>query len=149
MFTLNYFGNIVEVSLWLIANAIFLPYALYANALVQGLKSEVVDTSMIRIFSLFAFLQCVVFISFVSIDHVPYMYRMWQEDVQLGKSHMDLWDGIYSSLFDRIKSQSMEDWKDELVWQASYFSLGTWVCLYCMSGPRLLIKKGATKTHNE
>lgn len=62
-------------------------------------------------------------------DHIPFQYRLWIEDLEKQKPYMGLVEGIYSSMFDMKKSQAYADWKDDWFWMLMYFSFGVWFIL--------------------
>lgn len=46
-----------------------------------------------------------------------------------------------SSIHERVRSQSWEDWKDDWCWMMLYFIFGSWYAMINMTGPRLHLKK--------
>lgn len=58
---------------------------------------------------------------------------------------MGFFEGMISSMVDRVRSQSWEDWQDDWFWMLGYFTLGVWYALITMTAPRLHIKQGPNK----
>lgn len=54
---------------------------------------------------------------------------------------MNMWVGISSSLFDRVKDRSYDAWKDDMMWMFFYFTGGVWFCIYLAMAPRIIVKK--------
>ena len=97
-----------------------------------------------KLFALLVTGEGIVFNLFLFYDHIPFQYRLWQEDLASGKPYIDLWTGVESSIDDRIVSRSWTDWHEELLWMGSYFTVGVWICLYMINAPRFE-KKSKTK----
>ena len=55
-----------------------------------------------------------------------------------------MYDGILSSIFDRVRSQKWDDWKGDTIWMTFYFSAGVQYSILMMTAPRL-----HTKSRNE
>ena len=54
---------------------------------------------------------------------------------------MDMWKGIHSSIFDRVKDRSYAAWQDDMMWMWFYFTGGVWFCIYLAAAPRIVVKK--------
>ena len=62
---------------------------------------------------------------------------------------MDMWEGIYSSIFDRVKDQSFKAWNDDMMWMWFYFTFGVWFCIFLATGPRIVVKAPKIKPEND
>ena len=71
MFTLDYFGALVEAILWNFAMAIIIPWALHIQWAISSIDTKKVEVRHLRMFAINTNLCCIGFFVFVSLNYIP------------------------------------------------------------------------------
>lgn len=130
--TTNYFGNMIEESLWaftyvLIGLALFKMRPYFTGALKSAVTLSVIG--------------CVLYVYFMTTVDVPMYFNRWQMDLSQQKTFIGLWEGIKDLNTNWTVTHSINDWREEIPWMSLYFSLAVWVslalCYVPISRPRL------------
>lgn len=77
MFTLDYFGNVIETSLWATALAMVTPYGFQIYRFASKVDKKYANADQIKWFGLGVFAVGFLFVSQLSVDHIPLQYRLW------------------------------------------------------------------------
>ena len=78
---------------------------------------------------------------YMLLDYCPMCLRAWRRDVEQAskrgaKPRLSLRKGAWAALTVRAPTQRWADWREEWMWQTLYFSVGSWFCMWLMTGPR-------------
>lgn len=77
MFTKNYVWSGIEASLWAVAVASLIPYALELHSMASSLRSDHVDATHVYLFSRAVVVTCVVFTVVVVFHYIPMQIQLW------------------------------------------------------------------------
>lgn len=116
----NYFGNMIEESLWAIA------YTMIMVSLVM-LIPRVSKSLKLSIYS--AVIGCFLYVCFMSLIDVPMYFHRWQNDLSNEKVFFKFYEGITELNNRWVVTHNIVDWKDEILWMSLYFSFAVWVSL--------------------
>ena len=126
--TTNFFGTIVEESLWAVAATLTMlafmsarPY--YSNGQKRFLTAGIACSFGYVIYML-------------TVD-VPAYVRHWLEDQALGRTYASLAEGFEQVATVWRQTYAHADWQYEFVWMTLYFSVAVWISLYIMNGPEM------------
>lgn len=126
--TTNFFGTMVEESLWAVAATLML------MALVRSRSSYVSTQRNFITAGIVASFMYVVYM--VTVD-VPAYVRHWMSDEANGKVYATLSEGFKQVATVWKQTYAHADWQYEFVWMTLYFSLAVWVSIYIMNGPEM------------
>ncbi len=118
--TTNYFGNMIEESLWtvtysLIAIALFLLHKHFKGALRHAIK--------IAIFC------SIVYVSFMIFVDVAMYHERWVQDSLSQKVYFGFTHGIKDLNTRWIVTYDIKDWRHEIPWMSLYFSFAVLVSI--------------------
>ena len=131
----NYFGNMIEESLWTITY-ILITLALYS--LSQHFKKYFRFATYIAIFCILTYVCFMIFVD------VTMYFDRWRQDTLNGKSYFSFIDGIIDLNTRWIVTHNIQDWKSEIPWMSLYFSFAVLVSILLCYVP---LKSEAIKKH--
>jgi hypothetical protein len=118
--TTNFFGNVLENSLWTIT------FVLIAVALLRLLTRfrgivQLVPAALAAGIGCYAVFMC-------TID-VPMYFSRWQMQVANGQDFYGLISGLHDLATRWTVTRDIVQWRDEIPWMSLYFSLAVWTSL--------------------
>lgn len=116
----NYFGNMIEESLWAIT------YALIAISLVLLLKYF---TGAFKLALKIASICALIYVGFMAFIDVPMYYNRWSLDSLNQKNYFDLFTGLKDLNSRWIVTYDIGDWREEIPWMSLYFSFAVLVSI--------------------
>lgn len=141
LWTLDYAGAVVEAALWTVAMLAITPYAFFIWKAASNINTKKVDTFHLRSFSIATGVTGFIFTAFMIVDYNPMTYKSWKRDLAENKPHLSMYDGVVSSIFDRVRSQKWEQWQDDYKWTFGYFTGAVWYAIFLMTAPRLHLRQ--------
>jgi hypothetical protein len=131
----NYFGNMIEESLWTVA------YALIMFALIKlrtKFKGALLYAFNISIFSCFCYILFMIFVD------VHMYFNRWTLDSKLSKNYFTFTEGIIDLNTRWVVTHDIGIWKTEIPWMSLYFSFAVIVSILLCYVP---LKKQRLLTH--
>lgn len=122
----NYFGHVVEESLWAVC-ALIVVISLISvwNVYAKDYK-KIMTASIIGGFLYVAYL--------LTID-VPMYYARWLQDELLAKQYLTIVEGLHDMNSRWIVMHDWQEWKIETIWMSLYFSAGVWFSIAFINAP--------------
>lgn len=124
----NFFGTIIEESLWGISGAVLVAGFLMARPYYEGAQRKFVNTVIGAGGA---------YVLYMAIMDVPSYVRKFAADQAAGKQYDTLKQGFIEVATQRNLTHAFEDWKYEMVWMTLYFSLAVWASMIMVNAPRL------------
>jgi hypothetical protein len=118
--TTDYFGNVLEESLWAVT------FALVAAAFISLLRSF---RGRVRLILLATIAGLVAYIFFMGTVDVPMYLGRWQIDNGSGKHLLNFYEGLKNLNTQWVVTRNIADWSQERAWMAFYFSAAVWMSL--------------------
>ncbi len=118
--TTNYLGNSIEESLWTVT------YTLILFAFIQMRKNF--KGAFKRAFEFAIFFDLLYIIFMITVDVRMYVTRL-MEDLQTGKRHFGIVEGLIDLNTRWVVTHDIEVWKTEIPWMTLYFSFAVLVSI--------------------
>jgi hypothetical protein len=118
--TTNYFGNVLENSLWTVSFAL-VAFALFRLAFRFRRVARAALTGLA--------LGAAAYVGFMSTVDVPMYFTRWQADLAGGKAFLGLLSGLHDVASNWVVTRDAPQWRDEIPWMSLYFSLAVWASL--------------------
>lgn len=128
----NYFGSIIEESLWTVSG-ILLVISFFA------LWPRVSDGH--RHFLTVMIVFGIGFVMFMITVDVPMYWARWMADSAAESSFLSLTEGIRDAVRTCVVSFEWETWREEIPWMTLYFTAAVWVSIYLAHAPNFKIAK--------
>jgi hypothetical protein len=116
----NFFGNVLENSIWTIA------FGFIGVALLRLLLSFR-GAARLVIAAAAAGVACYVF--FMLTVDVPMYFDRWQADLADGKQLLGFFAGLHDLATRWVVTHRFAPWADEIAWMSLYFSFAVWMSL--------------------
>jgi len=126
--TTNFFGTMVEESLWALAAALTLMAFVKSRPLYEGQQKNFLTAGIIAAFGYVIYM--------VTVD-VPAYVNHWLTNQADGKVYSTLRDGFIEVVTVWRQTYAHADWQYEFVWMTLYFSVAVWGSLLIMNGPEM------------
>ncbi len=126
--TTNFFGTMVEESLWALAAALTLMAFVNARPLYKGQQRNFLTAGIISAFGYVIYM--------VTVD-VPAYVNHWMANEADGKVYATLLEGLKQVATVWRQTYSHADWQYEFVWMTLYFSVAVWGSLLIVNGPEM------------
>jgi hypothetical protein len=126
--TTNFFGTMIEESLWAIAATLTLIAFIRARPLYTLQQRHFLTAGIA-----FSFMYVVYMIT---VD-VPAYVNNWMKNQAEGKVYTSLQDGFYQVATIWRQTYEYSDWQYEFVWMTLYFSVAVWISIYILNGPEM------------
>ena len=130
----NYFGSVIEESLWTISGVLLVTsfFALWPR--VSAVHRHFL-TAMIVFGAGFV-------IFMITID-VPLYWTRWQADTAADVNYLSLTEGFWDTAKSCVVSFEWDIWREEIPWMTLYFTAAVWVSIYLPHAPNFKIVKQA------
>jgi hypothetical protein len=116
----NFFGNVLENSLWTVA------FTLVAIALVRlALSFRGIAQWIIAITAVGA----AGYVLFMSVVDVPMYVLRWQAEPADGRHLLGFFAGVQDLASRWVVTNSFAQWRNEILWMSLYFSVAVWASL--------------------
>jgi hypothetical protein len=122
--TTNYFGNVLENSLWTVI------FVLIAIALLDLMNRY---RGVVQLAIGVAAAGIAGYVVFMSAVDVPMYFSRWQADIAAGREFFGLAFGLHDVATRWIVTNDIARWKDEIAWMSLYFSAAVWTSLLLAS----------------
>ena len=124
----NFFGTIIEESLWAAAASLTLHGFIRGRKHYQGVQKNFLTAGIVAAFGYVVYM--------VTVD-VPAYVNNWIANQAEGKVYATLSEG-----FDQVatvwrQTYAVADWQYEFIWMTLYFSIAVWMSIYIMNGPEM------------
>jgi hypothetical protein len=116
----NFFGNVLENSIWTVA------FSLIGVALLRLLFSF---RGPVRIVIAAAAVGVAGYVVFMSAVDVPMYLARWRADLADGKSLLGLFAGLHDLATRWVVTHYFAPWQNEMAWMSLYFSVAVWASL--------------------
>jgi len=116
----NFFGNVLENSIWTVA------FSLIGVALLRLLFSF---RGPVRIAIAAAAVGVAGYVVFMSAVDVPMYLARWHADLADGKSLLGLFAGLHDLATRWVVTHYFAPWQNEMAWMSLYFSVAVWASL--------------------
>jgi len=126
--TTNFFGTIVEESLWAFAAALTLMAFVKSRPLYLGQQRNFLTAGIVAAFGYVIYM--------VTVD-VPAYVNNWMANQADGKVYATLAEGFHQVATVWRQTYAVADWQYEFVWMTLYFSIAVWISIYIMNGPEM------------
>ena len=126
--TTNFFGTMVEESLWAVAATITLAAFVTSRPRYSGPQKNFLSAGIICAFGYVIYM--------ITVDIPAYATR-WIEDQATGKTYSTLKDGFIEVATVWKQTYAQADWQYEFIWMSLYFSVAVWISIYIMNGPEM------------
>lgn len=124
--TTNYFGSVVEESLWAVAGALLVVSFFVLWPRVSNSQ---------RYFMTFMIAYGIGFVAFmVSVD-VPMYWTRWQADIANNTTYLTLAQGVRDIVSTCRVDFAWDVWREEIPWMTLYFSITVWVSMAFAHAP--------------
>jgi hypothetical protein len=133
--TTNFFGTMVEESLWALAATLTLMAFVKSRPLYIGQQKKFLTAGVISAFGYVIYM--------VTID-VPAYVNHWMANQAGGKVYATLAEGFHQVATVWRHTYSHADWQYEFVWMSLYFSVAVWGSILIMNSPEM--DKGLKKS---
>lgn len=133
--TTNFFGTMVEESLWALAATLTLMAFVKSRPLYIGQQKKFLTAGIISAFGYVIYM--------VTID-VPAYVNHWMANQTDGKVYATLAEGFHQVATVWRHTYAHADWQYEFVWMSLYFSVAVWGSILIMNGPEM--DKGLKKS---
>ena len=124
----NFFGTMIEESLWATAAALTMLGFFRGRKHYQGVQKNFLTAGIITAFGYVVYM--------VTVD-VPAYVNHWIEDQASGKVYATLSEGFIQVATVWRQTYAVADWQYEFVWMTLYFSVAVWISIYMMNGPEM------------
>ena len=118
--TRNYFGSVVEESLWTVAGFLIL-ISFFA------LWSKVSNHKRYYLFGMIVY--AIGFIAFMVHVDVPMYWARWQKETAQAVTYLSLFSGLQDTIRSCTVSFQMQKWQQEIPWMTLYFTVTVWVSM--------------------
>ncbi len=118
--TTNYFGHVVEESLWA---AVGLAAAVASALLYPRFRGTFQRVLAVCIASALGY------VAFMVLHDVPMYVGRWQADALAGRSYLTLWEGLRDVAARRVVTWDLAAWREEIPWMSFYFTVAVWFSL--------------------
>lgn len=124
--TTNYFGSVVEESLWAVAGMLLVIcfFALWSRV---GNRQ--------RQFMAFMVAYGIGFVIFMLTVDIPMYWTRWQADLANNTGYLSLAQGLRDTLSTCRVDASWSVWREEIPWMTLYFSVTVWVSIAFAHAP--------------
>lgn len=138
MLTTNYFGSVIEESLWTICGILLVISFLWLWPHVKNRHKHFLNAMI---------LFTVGFVIFMITVDVPMYYTRWSDDLAAEKQYLTLLEGIKDSIRACTVNFSQDVWREEIPWMTLYFTTAVWVSISLPLAPnyKQVIKKSSRK----
>lgn len=127
--TSNFFGTMVEESLWAVAASLtMLGFIRGRKHYQNGTQKNFLTAGIVAAFAYVIYM--------VTVD-VPAYVRNWMADSANGKVYATLSEGFHQVATVWRQAYAVADWQYEFVWMSLYFSVAVWISIYIMNGPEM------------
>lgn len=118
--TRNYFGSVVEESLWTVAGTLILVsfFTLWPHI-----------SNHRRYYLSGMILYAIGFVAFMLTVDVPMYWTRWQLDTAQGVTYLSILGGLQDTLRSCKVSFDMAKWREEIPWMTLYFTVTVWVSM--------------------
>jgi hypothetical protein len=124
----NYFGTIVEESLWAISAGIFIISLFKVQKYYEKVQLKFIRLALIS--------GTAYFIYMITVD-VPSYVKGFIANQADGKVYASVTDGVIEVATQWRATRAYDDWKYEFVWMTLYFSVAVWGSMLIVNGPKL------------
>ena len=142
MLATNYFGSVIEESLWTICGIMLVISFLWLWPHVKNRHKSFLNAMI---------LFSVGFVIFMVTVDVPMYITRWSADTTAGTQYLALLEGIKDSVSACTVSFSQDIWREEIPWMTLYFTVAVWVSISLPLAPnyKQIIKKSSRKRAKE
>lgn len=126
--TTNFFGTMVEESLWAVAAALTMLGFYRGRKHYLGVQRNFLTAGIVAAFAYVIYM--------VTVD-VPAYIRNWMADQANGKVYATLSEGFHQVATVWRQTYAVADWQYEFVWMSLYFSVAVWISIYIVNGPEM------------
>jgi hypothetical protein len=116
----NYFGHVVEESLWASVGL----GAAVASALLyprfRGNFQRVLGACIASALG---------YVAFMVLHDVPMYLGRWRADSLAGRSYLTIWEGLRDVTTRRWVTWDLDVWREEIPWMSFYFTVAVWFSL--------------------
>jgi len=134
MLSTNYFGSVIEESLWTVCAFLLVISFLLIWPRVYNNKQ--------RYFLLAMITYGVGFIIFMIGVDVPMYFSRWQMDSANGVEYLSMVEGLLDASLKCIVNFDWQVWREEIPWMTLYFSIAVWISLALAHAPVIQSKVG-------
>jgi hypothetical protein len=75
------------------------------------------------------------YVGYMFFVDVPMYWSRWVAEGMAGQDYLSIGQGIVDASTRRVVTGAWEDWRGEVLWMTSYFSIGVWVSLSLIHAP--------------
>ncbi len=129
MLSTNYFGSIIEESIWALCGILLL---ISLIRLTPHVKNR--HRSFLSVMLVFA----VGFVVFMLTIDVPMYISRWLADTANNVAYLSLSQGLHNALLPCTVNLSSEIWREEIPWMSLYFTVAVWVSISLPIAPNYI-----------
>lgn len=124
----NFFGTIIEESLWAVAASLTMIGFFRGRKHYEGTQKNFLSAGSVAAFGYVIYM--------VTVD-VPAYITNWMANQAEGKVYSTLSEGFVEVATVWRQTYAEADWQYEFVWMSLYFSVAVWMSIYIMNGPEM------------
>jgi hypothetical protein len=137
--TTNFFGSVLEESIWPIALSLAVAgFALVRSRFFGPLKKAIT----------LAIAAGIAYVLFMCTVDVPMYWRRWARDEAAGHRYLTIAEGWSDAWERRVVTRRWEDWREEMPWMSLYFSACVWLSLAMASTRRETLARSTNDTRS-
>lgn len=126
--TTNYFGHVVEESLWALSAGLLLAGFVLALPRYRGPQRRFLQAGIVLGVSYALYMVCI---------DVPNYYAQYVAAEAAGREYLTLAEGWREVATSWTPTRQYEDWRYAMVWMSLYFSVTVWMSLFMIHAPRM------------
>ena len=124
----NFFGTVIEESLWAAAASLTMLGFYRGRKHYVGTQKSFLTAGIVAAFAYVIYM--------VTVD-VPAYFRNWLANQTEGKVYSAITDGLVEVATVWRQTYAEADWQYEFVWMTLYFSVAVWISIYIMNAPEM------------
>lgn len=135
----NYFGSVVEESLWAISGVLLVVSFLYLSKHANGSQRHFLT----------AMIVCGIgFVVFMVTVDVPMYWSRWQADAEMGLQYLSFTQGLQDAARSCVVNFEWEVWREEIPWMTLYFTAAVWISIALAHAPNFKIPQNLAANNN-
>lgn len=123
----NYFGHVVENSIWTLTAVLLLTSFVYLWPYSGRRQQHFLSGMMIFAFGYIVFMMTV---------DVPMYWSRWNASLSTGMGYLSLAQGVLDALRPCVVNFDWSKWRMEIPWMTLYFSVAVWLSILLAHAPR-------------
>ncbi len=126
--TTNFFGSIVEESIWALTFTVAVATFIKIRPRLSGPLKKAITASIAG---------GLLYVAFMCTVDIPMYLARFKHAQQAGQQYLSMSEGWSDGWTRRVVTRRWEDWREEIPWMSLYFTTAVWVSLAMTRTPRM------------